>query len=177
MQCILNPASLPGDVSDKQDISRLAKEMSAKEPKGIHLLVNNAGIARDDATKFSDNGQPDMSDPQAITDHFWKTEPDAWADTFRTNVTGGYYMSLAFLPLLAKGREVTPGYTSQIVNVSSISGQMKGSSSGQFAYAASKAAFTHLSRMLASTLIQTKIRVNIIAPGVFPSEVCTLRQS
>ncbi|KAK3076398.1 hypothetical protein LTS18_013144 [Coniosporium uncinatum] len=169
--------ALPGDVSDKQDISRLAKEMSAKEPKGIHLLVNNAGIARDDATKFSDNGQPDMSDPQAIMDHFWKTEPDAWADTFRTNVTGGYYMSLAFLPLLAKGREVTPGYTSQIVNVSSISGQMKGSSSGQFAYAASKAAFTHLSRMLASTLIQTKIRVNIIAPGVFPSEVCTLRQS
>jgi len=173
MQHVLTRTSLPGDVSDKQDISRLAKEMSAKEPKGIHLLVNNAGIARDDATKFSSNGQPDMSDPQAIKDHFWKTEPDAWADTFRTNVTGAYYMSLAFLPLLAKGREVTPGYTSQIVNVSSISGQMKGSSSGQFAYASSKAAFTHLSRMLASTLIQTKIRVNIIAPGVFPSEVCS----
>ena len=31
---------------------RLAKEIGEKEPKGIHLLVNNAGIARDDETKF-----------------------------------------------------------------------------------------------------------------------------
>jgi NAD(P)-dependent dehydrogenase (short-subunit alcohol dehydrogenase family) len=112
-----------------------------------------------------------MSDPQAITDHFWKTEEQSWADTFKTNVTGVYYMSMAFLPLLAKGREVTPGYTSSVVNVTSISGFMKGSSSGQFAYASSKAAATHLTRMLASTFAQTKVRVNCIAPGVFPSEV------
>lgn len=44
--------ALPGDVSDKQECVRLAKEMESKEPNGIHLLVNNAGIARDDNTKF-----------------------------------------------------------------------------------------------------------------------------
>ena len=44
--------ALPGDISDKTEIQRLAKELSSKEPKGIHLLVNNAGIARDDNTKF-----------------------------------------------------------------------------------------------------------------------------
>lgn len=48
---------------------------------------------------------------------------------------------------------------------------MKGSSGGQPAYAASKAAFIHLTRMLATTLVETKIRVNSIAPGVFPSEM------
>ena len=48
---------------------------------------------------------------------------------------------------------------------------MKGNSSGQFAYATSKAAATHLTRMLASTFAQTKVRVNCIAPGVFPSEM------
>lgn len=78
---------------------------------------------------------------------------------------------MTFLPLLAKGREVTPGYTSSVVNVTSISGVMKGSSSGQFAYAASKAAAIHVTRMLATTFAQTKVRVNSIAPGVFPSEV------
>ena len=78
---------------------------------------------------------------------------------------------MALLPLLAKGREVTPGYTSQIVNISSISGQMKGSSNGQFAYASSKASATHLSRMLATTFASTKVRVNVIAPGIFPSEM------
>lgn len=80
-------------------------------------------------------------------------------------------MSMAFVPLLAKGNEATPGYTSSIVNVSSISGAMKGSSMGQFAYASSKAAYTHLSRMLAMTFKDVKVRVNVIAPGVFPSEM------
>jgi len=36
---------LPGDVSDKEDIKRIAKEIEQKEPKGIHLLVNNAGLS------------------------------------------------------------------------------------------------------------------------------------
>ncbi|KAF2790154.1 NAD(P)-binding protein [Melanomma pulvis-pyrius CBS 109.77] len=164
---------LQGDVSDKNDIKRLYEEISQKEPKGIQLLVNNAGIARDDSTKYSSAGQPDMSNPQALSDHFWKSEPESWADTFKTNVTGAYYMSIAFLPLLAKGGDVTPGYTSSIINVSSISGFMKGNSGGQFAYASSKAACTHLTRMLASTFVQTKVRVNAIAPGLFPSEMTT----
>lgn len=32
-------------------------------------------------------------------------------------------------------------------------------------------AFVHLSRMLATTFAQTKVRVNMIAPGIFPTEV------
>ena len=44
--------ALPGDINDKSDIQRLVKELESKEPKGVHLLVNNAGIARDDHTKF-----------------------------------------------------------------------------------------------------------------------------
>lgn len=39
---------------------------------------------------------------------------------------------------------------------------------GQFSYASSKAASTHLSRMLATTFKDVKVRVNVIAPGVFP---------
>lgn len=63
---------------------------------------------------------------------------------------------------------MTPGYSSSVVNVSSISGAMKGSSMGQPSYASSKAASTHLSRMLATTFKDVKVRVNVIAPGVFP---------
>lgn len=120
---------------------------------------------------LASNGTPDMSDPVAISNHFLKTEPEQWAETMKINVTAAYWMSMAFLPLLAKGREATPGYTSSVVNVSSISGAMKGSSSGQFAYATSKAAVSHLSRMLATTFKDTKVRVNVIAPGIFPSEM------
>jgi NAD(P)-dependent dehydrogenase (short-subunit alcohol dehydrogenase family) len=164
--------ALPGDVNDKADIERLASEMSKKEPEGIQLLVNNAGIARDDNTKFSSAGEPDMEDPVAISKHFMKSDPQSWADTFQTNSTGPFFVSMAFLPQLAKGGNKTPGYASSVINVSSISGQMRGTSGGQPAYAASKAASTHISRMLATTFKDTKVRVNTIAPGVFPSEVC-----
>lgn len=44
--------ALPGDVCDKEDCQRLAKELEKKESGGIQLLVNNAGIARDQATQF-----------------------------------------------------------------------------------------------------------------------------
>jgi NAD(P)-dependent dehydrogenase (short-subunit alcohol dehydrogenase family) len=114
-----------------------------------------------------------MTDPEAISKHFLQSEDEQFMETFKTNVTGQYFMSMAFLPHLAKGRDVTPGYTSSVVNVSSISGAMKGSSNGQFAYASSKAASTHLSRMLATTFKDTKVRVNVIAPGIFPSEMTT----
>jgi NAD(P)-dependent dehydrogenase (short-subunit alcohol dehydrogenase family) len=80
---------------------------------------------------------------------------------------------MAFLPLLAKGGKKTPGYTSSIVNVAFTSGAMKGNSGGQFAYATSKADATHLRRMLASTLAGTGVRVSVIGPGVFPSEMTT----
>ncbi|KAF7189081.1 Rhamnolipids biosynthesis 3-oxoacyl-[acyl-carrier-protein] reductase [Pseudocercospora fuligena] len=124
--------AIVGDVSSKVGAVKLAEELGKKESGGIQLLVNNAGIARDDNTKF-----------------------------------------LAFLPLLAKGSSTTPGYSSSVINVSSISGAMKGSSMGQFAYASSKAASTHLSRMLALAFKDVKVRVNVIAPGVFPSEMTT----
>lgn len=44
--------ALPGDISTKEGAIQLAKDIAEKEPNGFQLLVNNAGIARDDNTKF-----------------------------------------------------------------------------------------------------------------------------
>ncbi|OJD29285.1 short chain dehydrogenase reductase [Diplodia corticola] len=166
--------ALPGDVSSKSEVQRLASEVSKKEPNGIQLLVNNAGVARDDPTKLSGRGQPlDFADPVAVSEHFLASQPESWDETFRINAASIYFASMAFLPLLAKGGKAVPDYSSSVVNVSSISGCMKGSSGGQFAYAASKAAATHVSRMLATTFVKTGVRVNTIAPGMFPSEMTT----
>jgi len=164
---------LTSDISSKDEILKLVEEITKKEPDGIQLLVNNAGIARDQNIQFSEVGEPDMSSATSISQHFLNSTPDSWEDTFRTNTTAPFFTSMAFLPLLAKGGKKTPGYNSSIVNVTSISGVMKGNSGGQFAYATSKAGATHLSRMLATTLAGTGVRVNVIAPGVFPSEMTT----
>ena len=159
--------SLPGDVTSKDEIQRLVRQVAEKEPDGIHLLVNNAGVALEDATRYS-NSQPDFKDAQSISDHLWKSDPAAWQETFNTNVSAVYFVSAGFLPLLAKGRVNSPGYAPSIINITSISGVMKGSSSGQFAYASSKAAAIHLTRVMATTFAEAKVRVNSIAPGCFP---------
>ncbi|CAF9938072.1 hypothetical protein IMSHALPRED_000648 [Imshaugia aleurites] len=163
--------ALPGDISSKDDVKRLAEELASKESTGIQLLVNNAGIAKDDNTRFSKAGTPDWTSAKAISEHFMQSEPEQWAETFQTNLTAQFFTTMAFLPLLEKGRNVSPGYTSSVVNVASISGVMKGTSSGQFAYATSKAGFIHMTRMMATTFAEAKIRVNCIAPGIFPSEM------
>lgn len=130
---------LVADISEKNAVQRLSNEIASKEPQGIQLLINNAGIARDDATQFKKAGKPSMSDPQAISDHFMKSEPESWIETFNTNVIAGFFMSMAFLPLLAKGCDVRPGYTSSIINIASNSAFLKHSTHGHFAYASSKA--------------------------------------
>jgi NAD(P)-dependent dehydrogenase (short-subunit alcohol dehydrogenase family) len=76
----------------------------------------------------------------------------AGAATFETNVIARYFVAAAFLPLLAKGPASKRGCSAGIVNVASVSGMMRDSSSGQFAYAASKSAMLHVFTMLGTTL-------------------------
>ncbi|KAL9014399.1 MAG: hypothetical protein Q9173_000947 [Seirophora scorigena] len=162
----------PGKIIPKKDeIKKLVDGISNEEPNGIQLLVNNAGIARDYATEFAGNPAPDFQDPRAISEHFWKSDPVSWQQNFTTNCMGGYFMSIAFLPLLARGCDVIPGYSSSVVNVTSNSAFLKNTTRGHISYGASKAAFVHLSRMLAHLFSQTKVRVNMIAPGTFPTEM------
>ena len=59
MEFSLTDARLEGDINSKDGVQKLAQEVGSQSPDGVHLLVNNAGIARDDNTKYS-NGQPDM---------------------------------------------------------------------------------------------------------------------
>ena len=107
-----------------------------------------------------------MDSADDISKHMLRSEMSQWAETFETNVTSQFFISAAFIPLLAKGTESTPGYSSCITNVSSISGLMKGTSNGQFSYACSKAAAIHLTRGLATTLMNTKIRVNQVSTSL-----------
>lgn len=114
-------------------------KVSSEEPNGIQLLINNAGIARDYATEFAGNPAPDFRDPVAISEHFWKSDPVSWQQNFTTNCMGGYFMSIAFLPLLARGCDIIPGYTSSVVNVTSNSAFLKNTTRGHISYGASKA--------------------------------------
>jgi NAD(P)-dependent dehydrogenase (short-subunit alcohol dehydrogenase family) len=97
---------------------------------------------------------------------------DDWVNTYRTNVPQLFFMTMAFLPMLQKASEHQHGYSATVINISSISGIIQ-SSQHHFGYNASKAAAIHVTKMLAAEVANNglKIRVNGVAPRVFPSEM------
>lgn len=87
-------------------------------------------------------------------------------------------MTTAFLPLLEASTKHHHGYSGCVINICSISGIVK-TAQHHFAYNASKAALIHLTKMLGWEIASNKIkvRVNSIAPGVFPSEMTASGES
>lgn len=155
------------DVGNKDDIANLVKEISSRE-SCLCILVNNAGINTSTVSteaKSAEEAKKNLFDTEKATF-------DEWTDSYQTNVASIYFMTAAFLPLLQQSTERHPGWSGTVINISSISGMVQ-TAQHHFPYNASKGAAIHLSRMLASEIASQglKIRVNSIAPGVFPSEM------
>lgn len=158
---------IAADVTSKDSIKSLLQQFSAKE-KALHILINNAGIT----TSYQNT---ELRDPSDLSRELFENEKstfDEWDRSFRSNVSQVFFMTTAFLPLLQKGTELDHGWSSTVINISSVSGIIK-VSQHHFPYNASKAAAVHLTKMLAHQIVSSglQIRVNSIAPGVFPSEM------
>ncbi|KAJ7340662.1 hypothetical protein DFH08DRAFT_704318 [Mycena albidolilacea] len=159
---------LVGDVTKKDGVEQLVQEIDARE-KCLCILVNNAGIA-------SGKTAPEGKDAEELKSNlFDPTTLEEWTSVYTTNVVSPYLMTTAFLPLLQRATEQHYGYSGTVINITSISGLLRISQGGQFPYNASKGAFIHLNKMLAVEVANAglKVRVNGIAPGVFPSEMTT----
>ena len=159
------------DVTKKEDLEKLVKEIESKEPNGIDLLVVAAGVDGERAA-------PEDSDASKLHERLMKEDPAKWSSTFDTNVTAVYFTTVAFLPLLqASRKEGGKGhFNPSVITISSMSGIMS-HAQGHFSYNASKAATIHLSKMMAYEFKDASIRVNSIAPGYFPSEMTTHGES
>ena len=124
------------DVRDVEDVKAFVGETD-EAFGGIHILINNAGIARDRA--------------------LWRMEDEEWDDVIRTNLTGAFNMIRAVAPVM---REQQHG---KIVNVTSVHGMR--SEFGLANYASSKAGLIGLTRSAAVELGPSNINVNAVAPG------------
>ncbi|KAI0013843.1 hypothetical protein F4779DRAFT_561567 [Xylariaceae sp. FL0662B] len=157
------------DVSDKGQIAALVKEVESREAC-LCILVNNAGISGptlQTEARTADEMRQNLFDTDKATF-------EDWVDVYRTNVAPLFFTTTAFLPLLQRSSQRHAGWSGTVINISSISGLVK-TAQHHFSYNASKAAASHLTRMLASEIAanKLKVRVNAIAPGVFPSEMTT----
>ncbi|QPG96909.1 hypothetical protein C2857_005470 [Epichloe festucae Fl1] len=157
---------LQADVTSKEGIQSLLKEIESRE-KCLCILVNNAGIS---GGKTFDGEAKSAKALQSTL--FNDSSFDTWTDLYRTNVAAVYFTTAAFLPLLQVSSEQHQGWSGTVINITSISGLVK-TAQRHFDYNSSKAAAVHLTRMLASEIASAglKIRINGIAPGVFPSEM------
>lgn len=162
-----NIVPVDGDITTKDGINKIVQEASKAAPGGINILFNNAGVAGEGSRE----GYGQSEDVEKYSQQLLRSEFSEWDHILKTNVTSHYFVAASFLPLLKKGADNVKGYTSQIINVTSISGLMKGASGGQFAYAASKESMVQMTKVMATEFLPLKIRVNQIAPGIFPSEM------
>lgn len=108
-----------------------------EELGGLHILVNNAGIARDRA--------------------LWHMSDDEWEDVLATNLTGAFWFLRAVAAHLRRQEY------GKIVNISSVHALR--SEFGLANYAASKAGLLGLTRSAARELGSSNVNVNAVAPG------------
>ncbi|KAL1956558.1 hypothetical protein VTO42DRAFT_7029 [Malbranchea cinnamomea] len=165
----INP-SIQADITNPQDVENLAQEIEQREAGGINILINNAGVTKEKEQKEK-SSSVDYENVDSVRSFLLGNGRESWHETLDSNLTSQHFVTAALLPALDKGRHLIKGHSSSVINISSISGTTTSHSGGQFAYAASKAAFTQLTKNLAYTLYPLRIRVNCIEPGVFPSEM------
>jgi 3-oxoacyl-[acyl-carrier protein] reductase len=110
---------------------------------GIDVLVNNAGITRDNlALRISD---------------------EDWDAVLDTNLKGAFVCSRAAIRSMMKAR------SGSIINVSSVVGEM--GNSGQSNYCASKSGLFGLTKSLAKEVGSRQIRVNAVSPGFIDTDM------
>ena len=156
----------PCDVTKKDDLQRLVEDLQTKE-KYVNLLFCNAGIAGPKA-------EPEDEDAGDLKARLWNNESvEDWQRTYETDVTGVYFTTVAFLPLLQaaiKPHGPLERFGASVITTSSMSGLMR-HAQGHFSYNAAKAATVHLTKLMSAEFQKASIRVNSIAPGYFPSEM------
>ncbi|KAG2156348.1 hypothetical protein DEU56DRAFT_231454 [Suillus clintonianus] len=156
------------DVMSKESIKQLVQEITKNEDH-IDLLVNNAGISEGkSAVEKGDESANDLS-----TELFGEDQA-SWENVYRTNVIGCFFTTTAFLPLLHASSLGKSQHTGSVINITSVSGITR-TTQRHYKYNVSKAAAIHLSTLLAQEFRRkaVQVRVNNIAPGIFPSEMTT----
>ncbi|KAI5121396.1 hypothetical protein M0805_003168 [Coniferiporia weirii] len=160
------------DVTDKTSILEGVKAIEELEGK-LHILVNNSGQVGPVSRFFNDMSAPEHKDPGTLGRALFDNESfEGWGDIYSVNTSSIFFVSTAFLGLLAKGAEDNRLLQASIINITSISAIMR-LAQNHFAYNSGKAASSHLTRMMATEFMLKGIpvRVNAIAPGVYTSEM------
>lgn len=139
-QCVA--MCLQADVADRAQVDAMVRKVE-EELGHISLLVNNAGIARNQ--------------------QFQDVAPETLQRIFAVNFGGCFHCSQAVIGPMLKAHEGC------IINISSIWGSH--GASCESVYSSTKHAIIGLTRSLAAEFAPSGIRVNCVAPGVIETDM------
>lgn len=135
------------DVRDRKAVES-AVDALPEEWKNIDILINNAGLA-------------------IGMNKFYEDNPDNWEPMIDTNIKGFLYVARAVVPLMVKRN------SGHIINMGSIAGQQaypKGA-----IYCATKHAVDAVTKSLRMDLVETKVKVSSIDPGMVETNFSVIR--
>ena len=130
------------NVNEVGSIEALIDEVST-EFGGISILVNNAGITRDNL--------------------LMRMKDEDWQAILDTNLTSVYRSSKAVMRGMMKARK------GRIINIASVIGVT--GNAGQANYAAAKAGIIAFSKSLAKEIGSRGVTVNVVAPGFIDTDM------
>ncbi len=130
------------NVTDADSVAAVIKQITA-DFGDISILVNNAGITRDNLLMM-------MKD-------------DQWQDVLETNLTSIFRLSKAVLRKMMKAKR------GRIINIGSVVGST--GNPGQTNYAATKAGILGFTKSLAREIGSRNITVNAVAPGFIDTDM------
>jgi len=130
------------DVTDTASVDAMVAGVLERHGR-IDVLVNNAGIARDQL--------------------MLRMKRDDWDQVIGTNLTSAFTCVQAVLKPMIKQR------AGRIISISSVVGEM--GNAGQVNYAASKAGLIGFSKALAREVASRNITVNVVTPGLIETDM------
>ncbi len=129
--------AIQGDVSQAEDAKRLVNETLAQFD-GLHILVNNAGLTKDDL--------------------LLRMSEEAWDRVMEVDLRGAFLCTKAAIRPLIRQR------WGRIINIASVAGMV--GNAGQANYAAAKAGLIGFTKAIAKEVASRKVTANAIAPGL-----------
>ena len=132
-----NAHVVTANLSSREEAAGLAEQAAEAAGAPISILVNNAGITRDN--------------------RMMRMKDEEWDNVLEVNMTASMMITRACLRAMMKAR------FGRIISISSIVGVT--GNPGQANYAASKAGMIGFSKALAAEVASRGITVNVIAPG------------
>jgi 3-oxoacyl-[acyl-carrier protein] reductase len=133
---------LVADLGDGEQLEA-GIESAVRELGGVHVLVNNAGITRDNL--------------------LMRMRPEEWDEVLKVNLTGAFRCTRTVVRTMIRQRE------GSIINIGSLAGIV--GNAGQANYSAAKAGLIGFSKAIARELGGRNIRVNVIAPGFIATDM------